>query len=466
MQLPSAFEEQIDQLLGDKKEAFIQALSTEAPISVRFNPFKPISQAIHLAPIPWHEDGFYLKKRPLFTLDPLFHAGGYYVQEASSMLIAEAIRQHVDLNQPLKVLDLAAAPGGKTTLLSSLINSDSLLIANEVIKSRYKILQQNVAKWGVPNTFTTNLEVVDLSPLKECFDVILVDAPCSGEGMFRKNPDSIKEWSLEHVRLCAARQKKILSNTIDLLKPGGVLLYSTCTYNKAENDYNSQWLSETFPLTFLPLALPEEWNIEARLAGYQLYPHKVNGEGFYLTTFRKTGVIEEDTKKKKRDRKAKAYHSKLSRKERGRLAEWLHPDLPLSVLNDPKGQLYVINAAHEDLALHLSNQLKQIQLGTPIGTFKHEQFVPAHELALSTAKNPALPATSVDLEAALQFLKKNPIHWTNMSKGWGLVRYQGLDLGWIKGLGNRINNYFPNNWRILMDIPEKIQSFWSSPTGI
>ena len=235
--LHSAFLRQMQEILPEDNSSFIEAINGEVPISVRINPYKnsqldlPFDQ-----PIPWTSEGHYLKKRPVFTLDPSFHAGAYYVQEASSMFIEQAIKQLVDLDGTVRALDLCAAPGGKSTLVSSLLNEESLLVSNEVIGSRYKILIENMHKWGNSNQLIINHDVKDLGHLNGFFNLILVDAPCSGEGLFRKDKKARSEWSENNVALCAARQKRILAEASELLAPDGILIYSTCTYNEHENE--------------------------------------------------------------------------------------------------------------------------------------------------------------------------------------------------------------------------------------
>ena len=280
MNWPNEFTDRVKNDLGSTGENLIQALNEPPPVSIRFNPFKIKNWSENFEGVKWNPNGIYLPKRPVFTLDPYFHAGAYYVQEASSMFLEEAIKQTIELQKPLKVLDLAAAPGGKTTLLAGMLSSESLLLANEVIKSRYKILRQNVAKWGLPNVYTSNHDASGLTNLSGFFDVVVIDAPCSGEGMFRKDPQSAKEWSMENVKLCASRQKKILADAMNLLAEDGVLIYSTCTYNAEENELNAKWLHKSFPLDPMRLSLPEDWNITSGDYGYQFYPHQTKGEGF------------------------------------------------------------------------------------------------------------------------------------------------------------------------------------------
>ncbi|GAB3814418.1 hypothetical protein GCM10028895_07510 [Pontibacter rugosus] len=219
-----------------------------------------------------------------FTLDPLLHAGAYYVQEASSMFLEQALKQSIDLDESLHVLDLCGAPGGKSTHLASLISKDSLLVANEVIRSRASILAENVTKWGSGNVLVTSNDPREFSRLPDFFDVMVIDAPCSGEGMFRKDHAAVGEWSEENVNLCAQRQQRILMDVWDALKPGGLLIYSTCTWNEKENEENIAWLAAQEGVESIKLEVQPEWGIIPTqlngLEGYRFYPHRVQGEGF------------------------------------------------------------------------------------------------------------------------------------------------------------------------------------------
>ncbi|HRF42010.1 MAG TPA: RsmB/NOP family class I SAM-dependent RNA methyltransferase, partial [Saprospiraceae bacterium] len=283
------FRIQMQAQLGAAFADFADALTQPAPVSIRANRHKWTGPAQHDGQVPWCKNGYYLAERPPFTLDPLLHAGAYYVQEASSMSIAHALRQLVDLENPLLALDLAAAPGGKSTLLAGMLSADSLLIANEVIRNRYQALRHNLARWGLPNVAVSQHDPEDFAPLAGSFDLVLVDAPCSGEGLFRKDPDAQKEWSPAQVGFCAARQRRILAQAAALMAPGGVLVYSTCTYNDEENAANAAWLQEVAGLEYAPVNWPSEWGVEERRWGYQFYPHRVRGEGFYVACFRRVG---------------------------------------------------------------------------------------------------------------------------------------------------------------------------------
>ncbi|MPR34299.1 RNA methyltransferase [Cytophagaceae bacterium SJW1-29] len=438
--------------LGAGFSLFAETLSTEPPVSIRLNPDKPGYDASELAKVPWHPDGYYMPERPVFTLDPVFHAGGYYVQEASSMVLHEVLTQLVPSKYPLRILDLCAAPGGKSTLLASWMPPGSLLLANEVIRGRVNVLKDNLARWGHPDTFTCSYDPEAFSKLNGFFDVVLVDAPCSGEGLFRKDPDAVHEWSPEHVQLCSARQRRILSAAVKLVAPGGLLLYSTCTYNELENDQNAQWLVENQRLTHQPVNLPAEWGLSARNYGYQCYPHRLRGEGFYFAAFRQTrGVPFQGKAARYMDKlKSKSLH----KREEAALADWLAEDSDFFFVQRPDDTVLGAPRELKEDLLFLDAALPQGVWLRELGLFKGKEFIPAQDLAMSTAIAPDLPALELNRDTALHFLKKENIVLSEAPKGWLLAQHQGLNLGWMKNLGNRVNNYLPKDWRIRMDIRE------------
>jgi len=327
MELPLSFTERMQRLLGPDFNAFTAAMQQQPPVSIRINTQKwPKTPA--LPGIPWVSAGYYLPERPLFTLDPLLHAGCYYVQEASSMFLEQALRQCLDLNQPLVALDLCGAPGGKSTHLAGLLSADSLLVSNEVIRSRATILAENIAKWGSGNVLVTNNDPRDFARLTNFFDLMVVDAPCSGEGMFRKDPGAIGEWSEDNVKLCAQRQQRILMDIWGALKPGGLLVYSTCTWNELENEQNMAWLAGQEQVESIKLELQPEWGVVPsqlnEVKGYRFYPHRVQGEGFFMAVLRKAGDVAENHSSAK---KKKYKLTPAGKKEKALVQDWLvEPD--------------------------------------------------------------------------------------------------------------------------------------------
>jgi 16S rRNA C967 or C1407 C5-methylase (RsmB/RsmF family)/NOL1/NOP2/fmu family ribosome biogenesis protein len=405
------------------------------------------------ARVPWSSFGYYLDERPSFTFDPLFHAGVYYVQEASSMFLEQALRQTADLSRPLNVLDLCAAPGGKSTLIQSLLSADSLLVSNEVIRSRSEILQENMVKWGAANVIITQNDPRDLGKMENFFDVVVVDAPCSGSGLFRREPEAIGEWSPDNVRLCSQRQQRILADCWPSLKQGGVLIYSTCSYSKQEDEDILGWMVEEFDAEGLPLALEDNWNIVETVGkqgayGYRFYPDKLRGEGLFIACVRKNDGGEYAQPKGRKSPGGKAIAGKLTRQEEERLTGWFRPELPL---------LFFTHNEHVyGLPEHLGSQLAYLQshcylkkAGVLSGKLAGKEFIPDHGLALSTLVAPGLPAVELSKEQAIRYLRKEEIPAGTGQQGWALVRYEGHNLGWIKILPNRVNNYYPREWRIL-----------------
>jgi NOL1/NOP2/sun family putative RNA methylase len=450
--LPTALIDSLENVPGFDKRAF-EAVHEGGPVltSVRINPAKingleNFNPGWHKEKIPWSSHGFYLRERPSFTIDPLFHAGAYYVQEASSMFLEEALKQTVDLAQPLRVLDLCAAPGGKSTLIQSMISAESLLVSNEVIKTRVNILSENMSKWGGINTIVTNNDPRDFQRLPGYFDVIVADAPCSGSGLFRKDPEAVKEWSENNVLLCSERQQRILADAMPALREGGILIYSTCSYSLEEDEHIMQWLLDEFKMEGIQLKTAEAWNIVETVTGngygYRFYPDKLKGEGFFIAVFRKTG----DSNNKNNNRKAQKIE-KPAAKEIPALQSYLLSN-ELLYFKQQDEVVAFPQSLEEDLSLIKSN-LYIKKAGVKMGTLIRGELVPDHELALSTRLHPALPGIDVDLETALQYLRKETFPVDSTNKGWALIKYKSIALGWVKILPGRINNYYPANWRIL-----------------
>lgn len=446
--IPLEFQSQIQQILPTEAEAFFQSLDTDSPTSIRFNPLKNYSAKLEGEAIPWAENGIYLTERPTFTLDPAFHAGGYYVQEASSMVLEQIIKQSVDLKEELLALDLCGAPGGKSSHISSILNENSLLVSNEVIKTRSNILSENLTKWGHPNVVITNNDPSRFERLNVQFDLIVVDAPCSGEGLFRREPEAMNEWSPEAVKLCATRQQRILADIWPSLKSGGVLIYSTCTYNSQENEENLKWLNEQLDAEGISIELEESWGFTKTqtngIDGLHAYPHKVKGEGFFIAAVRKTDGFE---KKLRKQKKPMNFASKQE-------IESINP-----YLKEPKQFDFI---KHNDLFIAIPNRWKEvihefnsnlyiISEGINIGRLKGKKLIPNEGLAFSTALNhQKLSTYELSLEEALNYLRKENFYFETMPNGWNLITHLGLGLGWANRIQQRVNNYYPTNWRIRM----------------
>ena len=446
--LPSAFIRSLIENYNIEGEEFIKSHeSGEQLTSVRLNNFKPSDLFLNKEPIPWCSTGRYLDERPAFTADPLFHAGCYYVQEASSMFLEQVLKHSTDLSSNLKVLDLCAAPGGKSTLISSLINKDSLLLSNEIIKTRVPVLADNLTKWGPANTFVSNNDPRDFKRLGAYFDIVVADAPCSGSGMFRKDPAAINEWSESAVLLCSQRQQRILADIYPALKQNGTLIYSTCSYSKQENEDISDWLCDTFGLVSVQVPLEKDWGIEETLSdkhkcyGYRFYPHKVKGEGFFIACFRKTEAEAEAQIRRAKEVKANQKSEEIINK-------WLKTSEEISILN-LHDELFAINKKHEADLQYLQSNLYLKKSGVRIGKVMGKDLVPNHELAMSLILNDDIPRVNLSREQAITYLKRDDLKLETQQRGWVLICYEGHALGWAKMLDNRMNNYFPKEMRIV-----------------
>lgn len=398
--------------------------------------------------VPWSSYGYYLPERPSFTLDPLFHAGCYYVQEASSMFLEQALGQTMDCSRPLKVLDLCAAPGGKSTLVQSLITPGSLLVSNEVIRSRSSILQENITKWGGANVVVTNNDPRDFARLENYFDVLVIDAPCSGSGLFRRDPEAIAEWSEANVELCCQRQQRIVADALPALRQDGILIYCTCSYSMEEDEDVIDWLRDEFAMTGIPLKTDPSWNIvesfspKHGLPAYRFYPDKVKGEGFFLACLqKKTGGSQPHYSSRQKT-------GKLTKNETQLIKEWIDPGAPLHLFSH-KEDVIAVPAGFENIIPALQERLYIRQSGITIGKIAHTELVPAHSLALSAIYSQEIPTITLNHDQALQYLRKKEVTLETTQKGWALVQYERHNLGWVKVLSSRLNNYYPKEWRIL-----------------
>lgn len=431
---PKAFiDNLIDSIGRQKADEVITSLELMPPVSIRYNPFKITLDELKAhfgdnfeSSVEWVDnEAFYLKERPNFTLDPLFHTGAYYVQEASSMYMGTLFETIISSlgKHRLKVLDLCAAPGGKSTHLLSKLSSDSLLVTNEVIRSRATILAENIAKWGRASVAVSNNDPKDFSSLRDYFDVILTDAPCSGEGMFRKNQDAVNEWSADNVTLCAARQKRIVSDIWDSLKDGGFLIYSTCTFNKYENSDNVEWICAQ---------LGAELVIQR-----QFLPGQDKGEGFFCALLRKHGEWQP---------------SKFVASPKGEKVNGV--DIASDYLFASKGEL--LKAYPSSLMgemLYVEQKLRVIHSGIAIATKKGKDYIPEADLALGEAlKRGTFKEVALSRGQALQFLAKEPLILKEYPLGYLLVTYENIPLGFVKNLGNRSNNLLPAARRIRQSI--------------
>jgi 16S rRNA C967 or C1407 C5-methylase (RsmB/RsmF family)/NOL1/NOP2/fmu family ribosome biogenesis protein len=438
--LPKQLLQSLSGMPGFSEKDFIEAHREENKItSIRLNPFKPVELDFALnSKVEWCANAYYLDERPSFTHDPLFHAGCYYVQEAGSMFLEYALKQSVDLSKDLKVLDLCGSPGGKSTLINSLITSESVLVANEVVKTRAGVLAHNLSKWGTSNTVVTNSDPQKFTALDSYFDVIVVDAPCSGSGLFRKQPEAIDEWSIDSVNLCSARQRRILGDILPSLKDGGTLIYSTCSYSVEEDEDIIEWLLKEFDLDYLPLNPPKDWNIVETGRGYRFYPHLTQSEGFFLAVLRK-----KSGNNAAKPSKNKEY--RLNKTEIDAISPFLEVNTGHFYKNGP--QFHYLNEAALSFISGTGNQFYLKKAGISVGEIKGKDLVPNHELALSNAL--IAEKSNCDKINALKFLKKESFSVDTTEGGFSLISYKNQGLGWAKILPNRVNNYLPNELRIL-----------------
>lgn len=436
--LPKDFVNLVKPLLADEWDAFADALSNNPSVSIRLNSIKNRANINKLRQIPWCSHGFLLPFRPQFTFDPLLHCGQYYVQEASSMFLYQALLQTTPENAT--VLDMCAAPGGKSTLIKDYLSNEGFLIANEYVSQRAHILAENLTKWGDPNFVVTNNSPVHFEKMPQLFDTVCVDAPCSGEGMFRKDPQAIQEWSLENVRLCVGRQREILQSAWKVLKPGGYMIFSTCTYNRHENEENVAWLIDNLDAEYIPLKTEPQWNITETELGYHFYPHKTKGEGLFMAVVRKNGDSTPLTAEKFKNKKTNVQLPILfdGLKNSDKFTALLH-----------KGIIYCVAKDKLSLVMQTIDKLNVMTFGIPMAEQKGKDLIPQTGLALSNEiDKEKFTTVDVDYSTALAFLRSEAIKLENVERGYVLITYKDQPLGWVKNIGNRCNNLYPSPWRI------------------
>ena len=460
MNLPQAFTERTRQLLGEEQyQLFEQALQTEVPVSIRPNRLK-CNQSVDGEPILWASSGIYLKNRPTFTFEPLFHAGCYYVQEASSMFVERVLQEYV--KEPVMMLDLCAAPGGKSTLCRTALPEGSLLVANEVMRNRSQILAENLIKWGYPDVVVTNNDPADFTELTHLFDVILTDVPCSGEGMFRKDQVAVDEWSVENVDVCWRRQRRILADIWPTLKPGRIPIYTTCTFNREEDEDNVSWIAKELGADVLPVSVEEDWGITGNLVGkgfpvYRFLPHRTKGEGFFLAVLRKhEGELEKIALRSEKKKKGKDNKQPLVVPKEAE--SWLKNSSAYSyVMKD--ANVVAFSKAYEQEYVLLQHYLKVIHAGVTLAEIKGKDLIPHHSLAMSTELlEGVFPTAELSYEQAIAYLRKEGLVFNaDIPRGYVLVTYKQIPLGFVKNIGNRANNLYPQEWRIRSGyLPEEV----------
>ena len=449
MNLPQAFIEQLRGLIPDEWEALTDAIASSEPsVAVRVNEARGVGVPDCARRVPWCEQGFYLDDRPAFTFDTDWHAGHYYVQDASSMFIAHVIKHFI--HEPVRYLDLCAAPGGKTTAAIQALPQRSLTVANEIVPQRARVLADNVIRWGVPRCVVTCNTPAHLGKFEHFFDVIATDVPCSGEGMMRKDDEAVAQWSPALVEQCAQRQREILADVWPALRPGGLLIYSTCTYNRQENEEIADFIVRELGATSLEVPIEPSWNIYPAIGSdchcYRFMPHRVDGEGLFMTVFRKDG------NSPRQDIRIK---EKTSKKVDDTTKKWLlKPD---EFVIEQQDEMFI--AVPHDIRREvtaLRGSLNVLHAGVELATAMGRKVVPHHALAMSLARaEGAFPACEVDYPTALRYLRGESVS-VDGPRGHVLVVHDGAVLGFANNLGNRANNLYPKPLRILSThLPDK-----------
>lgn len=452
MALPIQFIERVKCDLGETEaSALFEALDGGSPTSIRLNPYKT-AKPEGLRAVPWSRYGVYLEERPSFTLDSDFHAGSYYVQEASSQFVGHVLAARGV--EGAKVLDMCAAPGGKSTLYATMVGLEGLVVANEINRSRASVLADNARKWGLGNMVVCNNEPKHLSQYESWFDVVAVDAPCSGEGMFRKMSEAVEEWSESNVKMCAQRQKEILDEAWKTLKPGGILIYSTCTFNHLENEGVLEYLTEEYGdeiARYDDVECDESWGVVCGEVGefqtFRFFPHKVEGEGLFVSVACKSYDASGKMRMPKPRKKIVSLIDKSSLRE---VASWVKQPEQMSFRNIADTAIYGYYAAQVENITRLAETLTIIYSGVAMGQIFKGKLKPDYALALFHDVNDETIATAdLDESDILSYLRKQDVDADHFEEGLNLVRANGHSVGFVKRIGNRVNNMYPNSLRIL-----------------
>lgn len=440
-------------LMGeDLFRQLMQGLADKPTVSIRLNPLKAEGWTVAEPDgrVPWCGEGYYLGERPEFTFDPLLHAGLYYVQEASSMFVSHVI--HSCVSEPSLVLDLCAAPGGKSGVALGALPEGSVLVSNEPVRTRANVLSENIRKMGAVDVMVSNNFPKDFRRLNFQFDVVLADVPCSGEGMFRKDEGARAEWSAPHVDACQALQRSIVTDIWPCLREGGLLVYSTCTFNRKEDEDNVDWLVEHLGAERVSVKVKPEWFITGNLTGdgpvYRFLPGLSRGEGLFLAVLRKPGsapqvlpVLTREKGRKNRSHKPDVIPKKckLWMCDADRYAFSQHGDRIVAV--PTRWQ-----AVYEEAARKLS----LLQAGVTVASLKGRAVIPDESLALSTSlRADAFPRFDLTYGDAMAYLSRQPIVLSpSAPRGFVLVSFEHMPLGFVNNLGTRANNLFPSEWKV------------------
>ena len=458
MQLPEKFVSRMQSELGhDEAMALCQALQTEPSTAVRLNPYKRTEPHWDgIRPVAWSQHGYLLGERPSFTLDPAFHAGAYYVQEASSQFAGYIMLNALggaEASQGRYVLDVCAAPGGKSTHYASIVGPEGLVVANEINRSRAAVLADNARKWGLGNMVVTCNDSSRLAQAEEWFDAVAVDAPCSGEGMFRKLDEAQEQWSEANVAMCAERQWEILQNAFQALRPGGVLMYSTCTFNRSEDEQILErameaWADELEEVTNIPV--DAAWGVVEGQVGvfhtYRFFPHRISGEGMFMAVARKRG---EAGGKRRKLKSRRSIVTAVDRSGAAELGRWVKE--PESMSFYAAGEmLYGCRKHHFADIEALSSVLSVIYSGVAMGQIYKNRLKPDGALAFFVGlRHDAVECRELPAEEVLKYLRKQDVTVGEFADGVNMVLHEGLPLGFVKRVGARVNNMYPNSLRIL-----------------
>lgn len=433
--LPADFAARMQSQLGQDFDVFLKAMTDAPPVSILSNPKKHSEQPEDSTRVPWNTHGYYLSERPNYALDPKYHAGTFYPQEASSMTLGHLLPQ-LELPEHPLMLDLCAAPGGKSLNLLNFLDGKGHLLSNEVIRKRVGILQENITRWGHINVSLSSNPADRLAQLGPIFDLVLVDAPCSGEGLFRKDMRSMEHWSPDSVKHCSARQGRILSDIADAVKPGGWLIYSTCTYSEAEN---SRGIETLVALDFEPrkpeMISPWGWEWSDGTNGYQAFPHKVKGEGLFFSLFQKKGDSSERV----------LGHSQGP--STAPVPGWMNIPKNSTPVEDDRGMIHLKSIHLSSDQQYLSKKGRIHAQGIPIGQWKGKDFIPAHGAIMAGLEMDRL-RIHLSLDQALDYLRLDTLALEGQKNGWFILNYDSFDIGWGKMVNGRLKNYYPKSWRL------------------
>ena len=459
--IPKDFLETSVSIFGRESEEFLASLDSEPSLGIHINAEKMQKTGVVIPDnaerVEWTSNGFYLKSRPRFTFDPFLHAGAYYVEEPSSMFVEKALNYIQKDIRIDRALDLCAAPGGKSIMIRNSMKG-GLLVSNEPLSKRAAVLTENLAKWGNPDIIVTSDFPEAFDGLTGFFDLIATDVPCSGEGMFRKDETARSEWSKANVENCVQRQRDILHTIWPTLRKGGYIIYSTCTFNRREDEENVLFIANELGAEIINLETDADWHICGDTTGrnlpvYHFFPHKTRGEGFFLALLKKTSDTPPAENRKSKKKKPETVSA-------DGFAKWINCKENFDFHKSKDGISALRKAFADDYAA-ISEKLNVICAGVRVCTEKpakfsnsarkpKPQFVPAPGLALSSCLNrKAFPDISLNYSDAIKFLRGESIPLTVYApRGWVTVSYRNLPLGFANNVGSRLNNSYPPAWRI------------------